>query len=754
MSKMTKKLVLVVGFIFLLSFLVMGCGGGGGAVVVPDPDPDPVAPVIPDSTIITSAIVKDIAALSATELAELAIVQEILDVTIGSPPVVTFALATAKGEALLGGGAVFADEPRFVRFTLAKLVPGTTSDSWVSYLDGSYDSGRTEGSSMVDNGDGTYTYTFGTDITAVEGITYDPTLTHRLGGQVGRGVIDDELIFYYDFVPDGSDLTLTRNIAVMESCNECHDNLTFHGDRNKVEYCVTCHNPSLTEGDGDFSLMIHRIHQAGYFPTLNHGRPADFSEVTYPQDVTNCMKCHTAEDAITTEGDNWKNKPNEQACIGCHYVDAVGDPGVNSESITMHTGVYPDLDCTACHSAAKVASYHLTGNATPNNPDLPTGVPEMGYEIIEVTADAGGNATVVFSVTVDGVAQDLNDMPAGFYDADGDLFRVPGFLPVWALAQDGIDEPTEYSNEGSGNASGSQPASVNIDAQAVVCVAGECTTILPAVFPAGATLRGIGLQGYFRYDVDGNGSYDESLHTPSVVMNVTGDDAREMKVDNDKCFSCHEWFEGHGGNRVYDIAICATCHNPNLSSGGRAIDLADAFDDAFDEDGVLIADPVDYPESSNNLKDMVHGIHASGVRENAFQFVRGGSHGGFYDWSEVTFPTDNSVKNCANCHTGDISLPSADSLPTTVETLSAVAVPVQADIVAARASLPNTTDIVNSPVASSCVYCHDTDPAIAHMNLNGGVIEGLRSDFAPGEEACAVCHGDGKDWDINVVHAE
>jgi hypothetical protein len=45
-------------------------------------------------------------------------------------------------------------------------------------------------------------------------------------------------------------VTLTRNIAVMESCNECHSDLAFHGRRFRVEYCVNCHNPDLASGVG------------------------------------------------------------------------------------------------------------------------------------------------------------------------------------------------------------------------------------------------------------------------------------------------------------------------------------------------------------------------------------------------------------------------------------------------------------------------------------------------------------------------
>ena len=69
------------------------------------------------------------------------------------------------------------------------------------------------------------------------------------------------------------------------------------------------------------------------------------------------------------------------------------------------------------------------------------------------------------------------------------------------------------------------------------------------------------------------------LHTPSAVIAVSGDEDRREVVDSDKCASCHEWFEGHGGNRVYNMNICVFCHVPNLSSSGRTVDPATASED-------------------------------------------------------------------------------------------------------------------------------------------------------------------------------
>ena len=94
-------------------------------------------------------------------------------------------------------------------------------------------------------------------------------------------------------------------------------------------------------------------------------------------------------------------------------------------------------------------------------------------------------------------------------------------------------------------------------------------------FPAGAKMRTVALQAYFTQlnaptdNVGGTGNV--ARHAISVLKTVTGDTARRTIVDAAKCASCHEWFEGHGGNRVYETQVCVMCHNTGLATSGRGI---------------------------------------------------------------------------------------------------------------------------------------------------------------------------------------
>ena len=246
-------------------------------------------------------------------------------------------------------------------------------------------------------------------------------------------------------------------------------------------------------------------------------------------------------------------------------------------------------------------------------------------------------------------------------------------------------------------------------------------------------------------------------HTVSVSKNVTGDPLRREVVDSNKCGGCHEWFEGHGGNRVFDTMTCVMCHNPNLSSSGRGANPANvsqAEKDKMIAAGLDPANPLSWPEATNNFKDMIHGIHGSADRATPYEFVRDRGTSGvyFYDFSEVTFPA--SANNCLVCHkpntyTTNLNpavLVSNQKTTTGNDTTTAAVVNV-------RKTVPNATDLVTSPIAAACNGCHDSTPAAAHMKQNGAFIN-LQRDAANISyyETCNVCHGPGKTVDVKLMH--
>ena len=149
--------------------------------------------------------------------------------------------------------------------------------------------------------------------------------------------------------------------------------------------------------------------------------------------------------------------------------------------------------------------------------------------------------------------------------------------------------------------------------------------------------------------------------------------------------------------------------------------------DALEANGYDGDNPLGYPETGMALKQLVHGIHGAAMRTFPFEFVRNRLGGLYYNFSEVTFP--GILSNCETCHkpgTYKVDLP-AGVLASTDITTDGIGL-TREGLLAARDSVPNDTDLVNSPTASACYLCHDNNPAAAHFGQNGGVIDVERAE--------------------------
>jgi len=99
---------------------------------------------------------------------------------------------------------------------------------------------RDRGGSFEKVGDGEYIYTFGTQAPA----GYDRTATHTVAVWANRDLEEYELGEPYasdtfNFVPDGSEVSVVRDVVSDESCNKCHGSLTAHDQRSGVALCIT-----------------------------------------------------------------------------------------------------------------------------------------------------------------------------------------------------------------------------------------------------------------------------------------------------------------------------------------------------------------------------------------------------------------------------------------------------------------------------------------------------------------------------------
>ena len=841
-------------------------------------------------------------ALTAQDWANANFSAQITGVTIASSPVVTFKVADAQGKPVVGLGAktqtATAAVPTYsnLAFTLAKLVPGTggSASKWVSYIVTTVPTkNATTGvvsaatptrptsdnsGTLVDNGDGSYKYTFGRDVTkmkadvaamtvtgvndkaALGDLTYEPTVPHRLamrlygnapgtGSNTPTGATTTAGVSMkvpanaiYDFVPaTGAALTganKPRDVVNTASCSSCHEGFTPHGGSyNRVEFCTTCHtdqraygyanvessggkfaaltetvttNPvtgiksysyapgqRIADGEvlGNFTVMVHKIHQGSSLVKENY----NFANVVFDQKGYSmldggqkmCSVCHDASKAV--EANHWSTQPTRKACGSCHDGinwatgggSTLGDKAAATApgsivATSGHVGgkATDDSICALCHKPDAIQVYHRTDNLTAHNPTVAEGLANFTYDIKSVSVDAANNTTIEFAIRNNGTPVTYLVPAPGVSNPLVGFTGAPSFLLAWAQPQDGINAPADYNNVGIKQA---QAVSVSLaglsnTAQAAngsmvpsATNAGYYTATLKGTgnwkFPVGATMRAVGLQGYFTQLAGGPVTANTARHAISVVKSVSGDAVRRTVVDSAKCSNCHEWFEGHGGNRVYDVQICVMCHVPGLATSGRGVENAGlgayqatkanvAILQGWGFDATLPNAALKFPVTSNNMKDLIHGIHAGRDRVEPFLDARG-DRVALLDFSRLDFP--GKLSNCETCHaSGTYGTVPMNALSSTYESINAAyaAAGIAATPALAKASLnmANDQDSVSTPYAAACSTCHDAPSAKSHMSLNGAVVNGTRAMAKTAVESCVTCHGPGKSYDAAAVH--
>jgi len=506
---------------------------------------------------------------------------------------------------------------------------------------------------LDDSVDGEYTFTLNLkNITTPTGeaVSFDSDKTHRIG------------IYYYtghdfpigggdtDFVPDtiingGGDLaaakdavTNTKNVATIESCNECHGLLQGHGgDRFTVRNCVLCHNPSTTDANSglsmDMSQMIHAIHAGeelnqdytiwGYRESAHN-----YNEVLYPEELTNCKKCHTADDEATPDGDNWKNVATRSACMGCH----------DSESAVAHMDEEYAKDgnqfCISCHGSSTawygIEPAHTFDPAAENQAEFDVTI-EMTAPGDDRTYYIEGEEPVV-TVTLkaaDGVTFDAyTAAPDEPGDRDGILNSAD--LTVYG--------PRSYADEVLGG--GGSLLLPSEDAQVLTDSEGFKYKLapIPADMKAGTYMVHFegGDYGVVE-DADGN-LLSYQTHSTAVATFQVGTATEQDKVAGD-CMPCHGetriHVEGaHPHNSAYDTDECLACHN---YSGGYGTPLL----------------------------RRVHAVHsASGLGADGHGRAWNGAEvedeGEIIVSKDITYPQD--VAHCETCHTTDTFKISQSSL--------------------------------------------------------------------------------------------
>lgn len=744
MTRRFKKLP-GVSAILVIVLMAAACSGSDGAAGPPGQDgedgqPGPPGPPGPSGAVpVTSAEAINVA---------------VTDVEVpagGGAPVVSISLTNDLEQGLKGMPAAN------IRFVISQLSPGVNggSSQWQSYITRSSGGipnaqATTETATpdrFVDNGDGTYQYTFANALTAYPGgPVYDQTKTHRIGVEIrtSSGGFTPENIpannAPTDFLPTGGAPLFTRLIVDSDTCNACHDNLEAHGDaRFDVEYCVMCHNPSSINGPSgntiDMKRLVHNIHagRPDYQIIGGGGSINEWSHVVWPQDIRNCQTCHDESDADTPQASNYRLVPNRAACGTCHYDDGVA--GNDEHDFAIEDGVHPggflfsdDTQCVDCHGPDGTVT-----NSEGRLVQIPvaheirerTAAEAFSYNILDVSnTGQGQNPQVTFSVT----DPTNGDAP---YDIHAD---EPFTVCAGGVSRLGVNiawSTTDYANIGSGRLP-ALPLTINPLAACGGASTnngdGTFTVTSATAIPATATgSLSVAVEGHPAVDVYNDGSYEAIAVTNAIVYAPITDSsasARRAVVDFAKCDDCHNQLSLHGNNRTNKPEVCVTCHNPMMTDIGRRGGAACIADLGPDDQTI-------------DFKHMIHAIHASGTIGVPFG-VCGFSGGDVFD-----FVYPGRLNNCEGCHLADTYYPvdSTEVFGTTFD---------------ANSTATLTDDRVVSPNMSVCSACHVDNLDTQHMLQNGGDANATRaadgSLVSAGVETCAVCHGPGRIADVKELH--
>jgi len=651
----------------------------------------------------------------------------ITGVTVSSPPVVTFTLNDENGKPL-DPNDVLAAGGR-ARFTIAQIAADGNYKNYILNSSGqpAFDSGGV----FATVSPGTYTYTFKTDITTNP--IYDPTLTHTVGGQFQRDItspfgtdFQQAGNPYFNFRPDGQQVTATREIAAISNCNECHGKLGAHGGgRRDIPLCILCHNPQLVDTETgnsiDMKVLIHKIHYGDALPSNVAGGnfaigDTTFGDVTFPfisGDNTisgkpvQCTKCHRAG-KNAAGGDYGKDVDkykvaSRSSCTTCHDLTTFdGSTSITIKNISTpltvtavpHSGgiLTPTAVCTGCHAAtgAEFGASVTGAHTIVEQSSVFTGI---NFQILTVTnATPGKNPTVTFKVT------DNSGAPVSL-TAGGASFNLKLGYPAVDYTNNLMEDYGQPFSQALG------AATANGD--------GSFTITFAKSIPAGATGIGvIGMEGRKSFTITSGhkgtktvriGGQSTQYYFDLATGAQVADPAltRRKSVDVNKCNNCHSRLSFHGANRVNSIEECVICHNPDATDKGDR-----------PTDGTTLPDGL--AERSISLKTMIHGIHTGQDLSNKPFIVAGA------DFSGVTYPRDR--RECIACHfdsfASGLPLP-AGALGTTTST-------------GAKAN-DDSDNVRTQPMTATCVSCHDSANTATHA----------ADKTSDGQETCLQCHETG-----------
>jgi OmcA/MtrC family decaheme c-type cytochrome len=588
------------------------------------------------------------------------------------------------------------------------------------------------GGTLTQLAPGQYQYTFAA--TAPAG--WDPTVTTTIAVDGNRNLTPFNLGTSYagttfNFVPNGSPVTVTRDVIRTESCNGCHGQLAFHGGyASGMQMCVICHQPQnvdpSTGNTLDLKVFAHKLHMGSSLPSVvgtstTPGVPYEiigymnsvnnFSTVVDPAEAQRCEVCHS-QTTGAVQAALYKTEPTRVACGSCH-------DDVNFATGQNHPGGFQedDTECADCHIVkgetpfdASIEGAHVvptdTAASYPQNPD--TLLPVVNLAITSVTNTSAGQTPTVNFTVQDGNGNTIALSQLGFLQ-----FTMAG-------------PTTDYGYTSFGSGTSSTPGYASESALSAPCSnSGACVYTFTHAIPAAATgTYTIGGEARMTVtvlpDTNATQTVEAAAQNPVVNFSVDGSPVapRRTVVALSNCNSCHVSLALHGNLRN-QIQMCVLCHNPsNTDASERAVATV-AADKALPPQGI-------------NFNLLVHRIHdgVNVVPAGGQPYIVVGYMGSHNDFSGVLFPGMSPagdapyLQNCSQCHVNS----SEQNLPVGLNPVT------------------DPQGWINpvQPVSSACSGCHVSKDEASHFLANTDSLG----------EACNTCHAAGAAFAVDAEHVQ
>jgi OmcA/MtrC family decaheme c-type cytochrome len=581
-------------------------------------------------------------------------------------------------------------------------------------------------------GSGQYQYTFQAQATS----GFDPTVTTTVAVDGNRDLTAFNLGTSYagatfNFVPNGSPVTVTRDVIRTQSCNGCHDQLAFHGGyAHGMEMCVLCHQPQnadpVTGNTLDAKVFFHKIHMGSQLPSvigtaIAPGVPYEvvgfmnsvnnFSTVIDPADPRRCEVCHSqTKGAVQAKA--FLTMPSRAACGACH-------DDVNFATGANHPGGFQpdDSECHNCHIPqgelpfdASILGAHVvptdTAASYPQNPD--TLLPGINLAITSVTNTTAGKAPTVNFTLRDNKGNNIPLSQTSTLE-----FTMAG-------------PTTDYGYTSFGSDTAGTPGYVTESASKATCgSSGSCTYTFTHAIPEAATgTYSIAGEARMNVTVLAGTTTQQTVVAAAMnpVINFSVDGSavapRRTVVALSNCNNCHVALSLHGNLRN-NTEYCVFCHNPSNTDASQRVNAKVAADKALPPQGI-------------NFNLLVHRIHdgVNVVPAGGKPYIVVGFGGSHNDFSGVLFPamspTGNAtyLQNCSICHVNG----SEQNLPIGLNPVT------------------DPQGWINpvQPVSSACSGCHVSKPEAAHFLANTDSLG----------ESCTVCHAAGAQFAVDAVHTQ